>query len=266
MTSGLVSPTSMRATPLRLNTTFTQTAILHCMAKKVLIVEDDPDIASIVETYLTSAGFAVTVAADGAAGLEAAVSEDVDLVVLDWMLPDTDGPSFIRRLRARRRTPVIMLTARTEEDDRLRGFRAGADDYVAKPFSPRELVARVGAVLSRVSAETPGVRPLRFGRLSIDPEQRSVTVAGRPVEFTTREFDLLYLLARYPLRFFGRDELLDRIWGDERGEVDRVVDVHVSNIRAKIEEDSSTPRYIVTLRGVGYKFAVTEDEMIGDER
>ncbi len=236
------------------------------MGKTVVVVEDDPDIASIVETYLKSAGFAVIVTADGAAGLEAAESEDVELVVLDWMLPDTDGPSFIRRLRARRRTPVIMLTARTEEDDRLRGFRAGADDYVAKPFSPRELVARVGAVLSRSSAEAPGVRPLRFGRLSIDPEQRSVTVAGRPVDFTTREFDLLYLLARNPRRVFGRDELLDRIWGDERGEVDRVVDVHVSNIRAKIEADSSAPRFIVTLRGVGYKFAATEDEMSGDER
>ncbi|TVR58828.1 MAG: DNA-binding response regulator [Spirochaetaceae bacterium] len=236
------------------------------MGKKVVVVEDDPDIASIVETYLTSAGFTVTVAADGAAGLEAAESHDVELVVLDWMLPDTDGPSFIRRLRARRRTPVIMLTARTEEDDRLRGFRAGADDYVAKPFSPRELVARVKAVLSRSSAEVPGVRPLRFGRLSIEPQERSITVAGRPVEFTTREFDLLYLLARHPLRVFGRDELLDRIWGDERGEVDRVVDVHISNIRAKIEEDSSAPRYIVTLRGVGYKFAATEDETNGDER
>ena len=236
------------------------------MGKKVVIVEDDPDIASIVETYLKSAGFTVIVAVDGAAGLEVAVSEDVELVVLDWMLPDTDGPSFIRRLRARRSTPVIMLTARTEEDDRLRGFRAGADDYVPKPFSPRELVARVGAVLSRSSAEAPGARPLRFGRLSIEPRERSITVAGRPVEFTTREFDLLYLLARNPLRVFGREELLDRIWGDERGEVDRVVDVHVSNIRAKIEENSSTPRYIVTLRGVGYKFAVTEDEMNGDER
>lgn len=230
------------------------------MTRRVLIVEDDPDIVKVVKVYLERAGFSVVVAEDGEFGLTTALNSELALVVLDWMLPGIDGPTFMKRLRARRATPVIMLTAKGEEADRLTGFETGVDDYVAKPFSPKELVARVKAVIARTSAETPGERELRFGSLTVDPAERSATLDGRHIELTTREFDMLLLLARNPHRVFSREELLERIWGGEYEAVDRVVDVHISNVRAKIEPDSSRPRYIQTVRGAGYRFAVDEVE------
>ncbi|MFW6388155.1 MAG: response regulator transcription factor [bacterium] len=230
------------------------------MTRRVLIVEDDPDIVNVVRVYLERAGFTVEVAEDGEFGLTIALNRELSLVVLDWMLPGIDGPTFMKRLRAKRATPVIMLTARGEEADRLTGFEVGVDDYVAKPFSPKELVARVKAVLARTSAEAPGERVLHFGSLTVDPAQRSASVDGRHIELTTREFDMLLLLSRNPQRVFSRDELLERIWGREYEGVDRVVDVHVSNVRAKIERDSSRPHYIQTVRGAGYKFAVDEGD------
>ncbi len=232
------------------------------MARTILVVEDDPDIVKVVRVYLEGAGYAVHPTADGESGLRAAREVAPALVILDWMLPGMDGPTFMRKLRGLSETPVIMLTAKGEETDRLTGFSAGVDDYIVKPFSPRELVARVKAVLARSKAHhAPGERVRRFGDLSIDPERRSVRLGEHEVELTTREFDLLAMLARHPRRVFTRDELLERIWGDEYIGIDRVVDVHVSHLRAKLEpEAGGTPHYIQTVRGVGYRFAVEEDE------
>lgn len=232
------------------------------MKHRVLVVEDDPDIMNIVRTYLEGAGFSVSAAEDGSFGLSTALNSSFSLVILDWMLPGLDGPSFMKRLRARRATPVIMLTAKGEEQDRLTGFSVGVDDYVVKPFSPKELVARVKAVLARSGDEAPGERVLTFDRLRIDPAQRSARVAEENINLTTKEFDLLLLLARHPHRVFGREELLERIWGGEYEGIDRVVDVHVSNLRAKIETDAGRAAFIETVRGAGYRFAA--DEAGGD--
>ena len=218
-----------------------------------MIVEDDPDIVRVVEAYLQREGFATDVAGDGAAGLAAALATPPALIVLDWMLPQLDGEAFMRRLRPVQNTPVVMLTARGDETDRLQGFALGADDYLHKPFSPRELVARVQAVLRRAGVEP--VPPAAFdrGALRIDPLRRCVSFAGRGVELTTLEFDLLHALAAQPGRVWRRDELLDRVWGRDFTGVDRVVDVHVSNLRAKLERVCDPP--LLTIRGVGYKFA-----------
>lgn len=228
----------------------------------VLIVEDDEDIAKVVRVYLERAGFTVLVADDGSYGLTIALNKQLSLIVLDWMLPQLDGPGFMKRLRAKRSTPVIMLTAKGEEDDRLEGFALGVDDYVVKPFSPRELVARIKAVLSRAGSSTPGERRMRFDALTIDPEERTVSLHDEPVELTSREFELLLLLARNPRRVFTRNELLNRIWGSDFEGVDRVVDVHVSNLRSKLERPTGRERFIETVRGAGYRFAreETDDE------
>ena len=242
------------------------------MKDRVLIVEDDPDIVTVVRTYLEGAGYSVVVAEDGSFGLTTALNGSFSLIVLDWMLPGLDGPSFMKRLRARAKTPVIMLTAKGEEDDRLTGFSVGVDDYVVKPFSPKELVARVKAVLARSGAEAPGECVLRFLGLEVDPVERRVRAAGdgsggpsrggtpygENIDLTTKEFDLLLLLARHPYRVFGREELLERIWGEAYEGGDRVVDVHISNIRAKIEPDEASVRFIETVRGAGYRFAAAE--------
>lgn len=219
--------------------------------QRVLIVEDDPDIVHVVQTYLGRAGYQTEAALDGLTGLALALETPPELIVLDWMLPGLDGLEFMKRLRREQRTPVIMLTARTEEHDRILGLDFGADDYVGKPFSPRELVSRVKAVLRRTEASQ---EPLRFGSLVIDPARRSVTRNGAAIELTALEFDLLYTLASHPGRVFRRDELLDRVWGADFGGIDRVVDVHISNLRQRLEIDPSRPRLILTVRGVGYKF------------
>ena len=223
------------------------------MGQRVLVVEDDTDTARVVRAYLERDGFEVEVARDGVAGLERALNERPDLVVLDWMLPGLDGLSFLRALRRDGALPVIMLTARTEEGDRIAGLEAGADDYVAKPFSPRELSARVRAVLRRAPnapAQPPAV--LQVGGLRIDGERRSVEAHGRALELSALEFDLLAAMAAAPGRVFTRDELIERVWGPDFTGVDRVVDVHVSNLRQKLE-GAGARGLVGTVRGVGYR-------------
>jgi DNA-binding response OmpR family regulator len=220
----------------------------------VLVVEDDPDIVQIVKSYLEKDGFSVGVAQDGLTGLTRALEQTPTLIILDWMLPGIDGLTFLQRLRKTQSTPVIMLTAKTEEADRLKGL-ALADDYVTKPFSPRELVARVKAVLRRGEhvAEI-----FRLGVLTIDTAKRIAWRGDTPLDLTTLEFDLLYFLAQHPERVFTRDELLRTIWGEDFMGVDRVVDVHISNLRQKLGSFSEEPQWLLTVRGVGYKLTSCE--------
>lgn len=223
---------------------------------RILVVEDDADAAQVVSAYLTREGYAVEVAHDGAAGLQAVLTAPPALVVLDWMLPGVAGPEFLTALRRAQRTPVIMLTARSEESDRIVGLELGADDYVVKPFSPRELVARVRAVLRRSQARevAEADEAVEHRGLRVDPLQRQASFAGREVELTTLEFDLLFALARAPGRVFSRNDLIERVWGPDFTGVDRVVDVHVSNLRQKLASVGADA-LLVTVRGVGYKVA-----------
>lgn len=223
---------------------------------RILVVEDDADAAQVVSAYLTREGYAVEVAHDGAAGLQAALTAPPALVVLDWMLPGVAGPEFLTALRRAQRTPVIMLTARSEESDRIVGLELGADDYVVKPFSPRELVARVRAVPRRSQARevAEADEAVEHRGLRVDPLQRQASFAGREVELTTLEFDLLFALARAPGRVFSRNDLIERVWGPDFTGVDRVVDVHVSNLRQKLASVGADA-LLVTVRGVGYKVA-----------
>jgi len=223
------------------------------MGPRILVVEDDTDTAHVVRAYLERDGFEVEVARDGVTGLELAMQHAPDLVVLDWMLPGLDGLSFLRTLRRGRSLPVIMLTARTEEGDRIAGLEAGADDYVAKPFSPRELSARVRAVLRRAaSAEAEPHAVVDVAGLHLDGARRRVEAHGQALELSALEFDLLATLAAAPGRVFTRNELIERVWGPDFTGVDRVVDVHVSNLRQKLE--AAGARGVVgTVRGVGYR-------------
>ena len=225
----------------------------HC----VLVIEDDPNTANLVVLYLEREGFTALQANDGAAGLVLAEKHRPDLVVLDIMLPRMDGWEVCRRLRKTSEVPVIMLTARGEEIDRVSGLTLGADDYVVKPFSPRELVARVKAVLRRTRGHTKqNPRLLRQGEVSLDLDKRRLSVSGQPVELTPHEYALLEALMSAPGRTFSRDELLGRLY--PKGEavvIERVVDVHIGKLRQKIESDASNPRYIYTVRGMGYRFA-----------
>ena len=210
----------------------------------------------VVSTYLERSGFTVEVARDGLTGLSSALDRPPALVVLDWMLPGLDGLEFMKRLRNEQATPVIMLTARSEESDRVLGLEVGADDYISKPFSPRELVARVKAVLRRVEMREGRDEPsITRGDLTMDPARRSVALRRRLVELTSLEFDLLYALARHPGRVFRRDELLETVWGRDFAGVDRVVDVHISNLRQKLERYEGGTTLLHTVRGVGYKLA-----------
>ena len=222
---------------------------------RVLIIEDDPNVADVVTRYLEREGYAVESTADGLAGLELALSDPPDLVVLDLMLPSLSGFEVCRRLRATVPIPVIMLTARGEEVDRIAGLELGADDYVAKPFSPRELTARVNAVLRRangmVVAGDAGV--LRAGGLELDPVAHEARLDGELVALTAREFELLTHLMRHPRRAFRREELLADVWGFTYGDTSTVT-VHVRRLREKIEADASDPRHICTVWGVGYRF------------
>ena len=213
----------------------------------------------MLSTYLTADGFEVLEAGDGEQGLESASTDDPDLVVLDVGLPGIDGFEVLRRLRQASEVPVIMLTARTEEIDRVVGLTVGADDYVTKPFSPRELVARIGAVLRRTTtssvSDTGDV--LSFDGLVINAETREVSCDGRSVELSALEFDLLVALARSPRRVFTRAQLMAGVWGWDYVGVERVVDVHISNLRKALDDETQTPRFIATVRGVGYKFIGT---------
>jgi len=223
----------------------------------ILLVEDEPSIAEVVSLYLTRAGYQVTAACDGEAALSSLARQLPDLVVLDLMLPKVSGLEITRWLRQRGDTPIIMLTARREEADRIAGLEMGADDYVVKPFSPQELVSRVRAVLRRTQggASTPaGEQPLVFDRLTIDPRTRLVEVAGEEKTLTAKEFELLWMLARHPRQVFTRDQLLDQVWGLTDYIDPGTVTVHVRRLREKIEANPSEPQRIVTVWGVGYRF------------
>lgn len=218
----------------------------------VLVVDDERQIAEIVRDYLRHAGYTVRTAATGAAAFAAMRADPPDLIVLDLRLPDLDGVEIARRIRSQSAVPIVMLTARADESDRLLGLDAGADDYVVKPFSPRELVARVRAVLRRTGR--PG-GTMRLGDLVLDQARKSVRRDGESIELTATEFRLLAVLVAHPGRIFTRAQLLDAIRGDDAEAFDRAIDAHVKNIRRKIERDPRRPRYLQTVYGMGYKAA-----------
>ncbi len=225
------------------------------MPQTILVVDDEPEIVKLLRAYLEGAGYRVLTARDGREALLVTRHEKPDLIVLDLAMPEMDGLEFTRRLRQERNTPIIMLTARIEETDRIIGLELGADDYVTKPFSPREIVARARAVLRRAQPEPEAVEVLRAGELVLDRAEHSLTVAGQPVSLTPTEFELLATLMANPGRAFSRMELLERVQGEAFAAYERTIDAHVKNLRAKIEPDPSEPRYILTVFGVGYKFA-----------
>jgi DNA-binding response OmpR family regulator len=224
---------------------------------RILVVEDDPTVSEVVTRYLEREGFVVEVAYDGAVALERALADPPELVVLDLMIPSLDGFEVCRRLRATAPVPVIMLTARGEEADRIVGLELGADDYVSKPFSPRELTARIKAVLRRasgsVAASGTGPTMLRSGTVEVDTVAHEARRDGELVSLTSREFDLLVHLMRHPRRAFRREELLDQVWGFAYGDTSTVT-VHVRRLREKIEVDAAHPRHVCTVWGVGYRF------------
>jgi DNA-binding response OmpR family regulator len=241
---------------------------------KILIIEDEANITQVIRLYLEQAGYTVLSASDGIAGLELHAREQPDLVILDLMLPALDGMEVCRRIRTWASTPILMLTARQGEDDRIAGLESGADDYLVKPFSPRELVSRVKAILRRSSTSTvnTGIQEpkhsrdehgraksndeeIRFGGLLINIPSRRVLVLGQPVTLTVKEFDLLVTLASAPDRVFTREALLNQVWGYTYLGDGRTVDVHIGTLRKKLETVGSTPHhYIQTVWGVGYKF------------
>ncbi len=224
----------------------------------ILVVEDDPPIVDLITKYLGNEGYTVHVALDGSAALKQARAVKPDLIVLDVMLPGMDGLEVCRRIQQESDVYVLMLTARAEEVDKIVGLSVGADDYLTKPFSPRELVARVKAVLRRKrdarGTELPERQLLSYGDIRISPETREVSCRDKPVELTQREFELLYTLAEQPGRVFSRDQLLERVWGHDFAGIDRVVDVTIGILRRKLEDDPADPTLIQTIRGIGYKF------------
>lgn len=225
--------------------------------KTILVVEDEASIAEVVSLYLKRAGYHVQIAPDGRQALNILEKQIPDFVILDLMLPEVDGLALTRWLRDRSDVPIIMLTARREEIDRIAGLEMGADDYVVKPFSPQELVSRVRAVMRRLGreqGEAENDRSLSFKNLAIDPKSRVVTVKEIPIELTAKEFDMLYLLARHPKQVFTREQLLERVWGGAQYIDPGTVTVHVRRLREKIEDDASQPTRLLTVWGVGYKF------------
>ncbi|MCF6525109.1 response regulator transcription factor [Streptomyces sp. JJ36] len=220
---------------------------------RVLVVDDDATVTEIVAGYLDRAGFTVDRAADGHEALQRAGAAAPDLVVLDLMLPGLDGLEVCRRLRERGPVPVVMLTARGDEEDRILGLEVGADDYVTKPFSPRELVLRVASVLRRAGAAAPAGPRLRGGGVTLDPAARTASDARGPLALTLREFDLLAHFLRHPGRAFSREELMSAVWGWDFGDLSTVT-VHVRRLRHKVETDPARPRLITTVWGVGYRF------------
>jgi DNA-binding response OmpR family regulator len=230
------------------------------MARRVLIVDDEPGIRTVLAAYLEADGFEVVQAHTGAEALRRALdsSEPVELVLLDVGLPDLNGIEVLTTIRAKSSVYVILVTARGEEVDKLVGLSVGADDYITKPFSPREVVARVNTVLRRARTEPepgePADRVLRFAGLSVDPDRREVLVGPAPVELSALDFDLLWALANAPGRVFSRAQLLEKVWGYDFYGDDRVVDVHIRSLRAALGDDATRPAIVGTVRGVGYKF------------
>jgi DNA-binding response OmpR family regulator len=224
------------------------------MPKKILAVDDNPQLRTLIQTYLSQEGFEVCTAGDGQEALFIARREKPDLIILDLMMPVMDGYEFMRSYSHEGNAPVIILTARIEENDKVLGLELGADDYVTKPFSPRELTARVRAVLRRMEKSNGAHEVLRVGGIVLDPQARTVSVNGRGADLTPSEFDLLAVLMAAPGRVFSRMELLERLQGYAYEGYERNIDVHVRNLRTKIEPDPSMPRYVETVYGVGYRF------------
>lgn len=228
------------------------------MAERILLIEDDPRLARMVEDYLASAGFRVAHAATGAAGLNIVQRDEVDAVVLDLMLPDIDGLEVCKQIRAKKQTPILMLTARGDAMDRVVGLELGADDYLPKPFEPRELLARLRAILRRAQPGTLA-ETLRFGRLEIDKDARAVRIDGVARQLTGYQFTLLLAMAERAGRVLSREALFDVVKGDAFEAFDRSIDVHISRIRAAIEDNPKKPRRVITVRGAGYVFAKAQD-------
>ena len=231
------------------------------MSKKILVIEDNRDLARLLEGHLRDLAFEVEITFDGPTGLARAESSNYDLIVLDLMLPGLDGMEVCRRLRRKPSyTPILMLTAKSSEVDRVVGLEIGADDYVTKPFSIRELLARIKSILRRVDRLTEGVRTdrltvIRAGDLEIDLTKRSACIAGRVIDLTAKEFDLLLHFSRNPGKVYTRSQLLDIVWGYGHAGYEHTVNSHINRLRAKIEKDPAHPTYILTVWGVGYKFA-----------
>ncbi len=229
----------------------------------ILIVEDDRDIAELLELHLGDLGYATLRASDGPSGLERALAEDLSLMILDLMLPGLDGLEVCKRVRAQKRSlPILMLTSKSEELDKVLGLELGADDYMTKPFSIRELVARVKAIFRRIEVDRAGEAPpsrIEHGGLVVEPEKRKVALDGEAVELTAKEFDLLLLFARNPGRAFSRQELLDQVWGYQYAGYSHTVNTHINRLRSKIERDPSEPVFVKTVWGLGYRFAEEEE-------
>ena len=223
---------------------------------KVLLIEDDARLAQLTARYLESHGVSVTTAADGVEGQAEALRRQYDCVVLDLMLPGRDGIDVTRELRGRTDVPIVMVTARGEEADRVLGLEVGADDYVTKPFSPRELLARIRATVRRVRGQAgPAKQVIQVGGLVLDPQRMEVTFDGKPIELTAYEFQILRALAQRPGQVMSREQLLDLAKGSAELSFDRSIDVHVSRLRAKLGDDSRSPRLLKTVRGAGYLLA-----------
>ncbi len=228
------------------------------MTDEILLIEDDARLAGMVRDYLGENGFAVTVAGTGGKGLALQRTGRFDALILDLMLPDTNGLDVCRALRARDNIPILILTAKGDPTDRIVGLELGADDYLPKPFEPRELLARLNAILRRSrSGKTGGT--LRFGRLEIDPQAMEATIDGRRCDLTAHQFKLLEIMANSAGRVLSRDTLMDRLKGESLEAFDRSIDVHISRIRAEIEDDPKHPRRVITVRGAGYVFARAQE-------
>jgi DNA-binding response OmpR family regulator len=225
------------------------------MANTIMVVDDERRLVSLLESYLNQEGFRVVKASNGREALYLARQEKPDLIVLDIMMPEMDGYEFMRLHRKERSTPIILLTAKVDQNDKVIGLELGADDYVTKPFRPRELLARIRAVLRRVGETEPTASVLRCADITLDREGHTVKVGDKYVDLTPSEFDLLATLMSAPGRTFSRLDLLDRIQGTAYEGYERTIDVHIKNLRFKIEPDSRSPRYIKTVYGVGYRFA-----------
>lgn len=228
--------------------------------KTILIVDDKVSVQRLIADYLTANGFRTVTANNGREALYVARHEKPDLVLLDIMMPEMDGYEFLRLFRKERNTPVIMLTAKMEETDKVVGLELGADDYVTKPFGMAELVARVRAVMRRVYEEAPSADVLRVGNVVLDKKTHMVTLDNRKVELTPSEFDLLAIMMADPGQVFSRGDLLDKLKGNAFENVERTVDVHIRNLRAKLEPDPANPQYVLTVFGVGYRFNPEADE------
>ncbi|OGN88495.1 MAG: DNA-binding response regulator [Chloroflexi bacterium RBG_13_48_10] len=228
------------------------------MTKKILVVDDKLELRNLLKSYLTQEGFDVVTANDGQEALYVARHEKPNLIILDLMMPEMGGYEFMRSYNREADTPVVILTAKIEENDKVLGLELGADDYVTKPFSPRELTARVRAVLRRAEKQASSQEILRMGAIELDWAGRTTTVNGQPIVLTPSEFSLLATLMATPGRVFSRLELLDRLQGTAYEGYERTIDVHIRNLRAKIEPDASNPQYIETVYGAGYRFAIQD--------